>query len=240
MAVEWGTIASLATAGGTLVLAVSTFASVRSANRAARAAERSLMVGLQPLLVPSRLQDPDQKVFWVDNKHVVLPGGTGIAEVGGRERERLPGHVGAQRGERIAVMRSWRVWPEQLTSQQRPDLDGFRRHTRDLYVAPADVGFWQAAFRDAEDPQRAGVVQAVKSPPAGDRRRAVRRLRGRPAADQPVPDAAPRRHRDLDRVGLASLEPGPPRSPVATASLVTTAQWAAGNVHGTARTGPGR
>jgi hypothetical protein len=35
MAVEWGTIASLATAGGTLVLAVSTFASVRSANRAA-------------------------------------------------------------------------------------------------------------------------------------------------------------------------------------------------------------
>jgi hypothetical protein len=163
MAVEWGTIASLATAGGTLVLAVSTFASVRSANRAARAAERSLMVGLQPLLVPSRLQDPDQKVFWVDNKHVVLPGGTGIAEVGGRERERLPGHVGAQRGERIAVMRSWRVWPEQLTSQQRPDLDGFRRHTRDLYVAPADVGFWQAAFRDAEDPQRAGVVQAVKS-----------------------------------------------------------------------------
>jgi len=35
---DWVTISALATAGGTLILAVSTFASVRSANRAARAA----------------------------------------------------------------------------------------------------------------------------------------------------------------------------------------------------------
>jgi hypothetical protein len=35
---DWATIASLATAGGTLVLAVSTFASVKSANRRARLA----------------------------------------------------------------------------------------------------------------------------------------------------------------------------------------------------------
>jgi hypothetical protein len=163
MAVDWGTIASLATAGGTLVLAVSTFASVRSANRAARAAERSLMVGLQPLLVPSRLQDPDQKVFWIDNKHVVLPGGSGIAEVEGESGTVYLAMSVRNAGNGIAVMRSWRVWPEQLTTQDRPDLDGFRRQTRDLYVAPADVGFWQAAFRDPEDPQRAGVVQAVKS-----------------------------------------------------------------------------
>jgi len=44
------TVSALATAGGTLVLAVATFASVRSANRAARAAERSLLAGLRPLL----------------------------------------------------------------------------------------------------------------------------------------------------------------------------------------------
>jgi hypothetical protein len=35
------TIAELGTAGGTLILAVATFGSVRSANRAARVAERS-------------------------------------------------------------------------------------------------------------------------------------------------------------------------------------------------------
>ena len=53
---DWVTISSLATAGdrwrplatagGTLVLAVATFSSVRSANRSARVAERSLLAGL--------------------------------------------------------------------------------------------------------------------------------------------------------------------------------------------------
>jgi hypothetical protein len=119
MAVDWGTIAELATAGGTLVLAISTFASVRSANRAARAAERSLLVGLQPLLVPSRLQDPDQKIFWIDFKHVVLTGGMGAAEVDG-DTVYLAMSV-RNPGNGIAVMRAWRVWPERLTGEQRPE-----------------------------------------------------------------------------------------------------------------------
>jgi hypothetical protein len=59
---DWVTISSLATAGGTLVLAGATFAAVRSANRSARVAERSMLAGLRPLLMPSRLQDPPQKV----------------------------------------------------------------------------------------------------------------------------------------------------------------------------------
>lgn len=54
---------------------MSTFASVRSANRAARAAEEALQVGLQPLLVPSRLQDERQKIFFMDGKHLVVEGG---------------------------------------------------------------------------------------------------------------------------------------------------------------------
>jgi len=49
LATDWATVSSLATAGGTLALAVATFASVRSANRAARVAEQSLMEGLRPL-----------------------------------------------------------------------------------------------------------------------------------------------------------------------------------------------
>ena len=44
---DWASVASLATAAGTLVLAVATFASVRSANRTARAAEQSLQAGLR-------------------------------------------------------------------------------------------------------------------------------------------------------------------------------------------------
>ena len=42
-AADWATVASLATALGTLVLAVATFSAVRSGNRTARAAELSLL-----------------------------------------------------------------------------------------------------------------------------------------------------------------------------------------------------
>jgi hypothetical protein len=45
---DWVTISSLATAGGTLVLAVATFSSVTSSDRSARVAGRSPLVGLRP------------------------------------------------------------------------------------------------------------------------------------------------------------------------------------------------
>lgn len=73
------TIASLATAGGTLVLAAVTLAAVCSSNRNARIAERSMLAGLRPLLLPSRLQDPEQKVGFGDQHWVRVPGGLGVA-----------------------------------------------------------------------------------------------------------------------------------------------------------------
>ena len=78
---DWVTISSLATATGTLVLATATFASVRSANRTARAAERSLQAGLRPLLIPSRFDDPVQKIGFIDDHWVALNGGLASAEV---------------------------------------------------------------------------------------------------------------------------------------------------------------
>jgi hypothetical protein len=82
--VDWASIASPATAAGTLVLAVATFAAVRSANRAARVAEQSLLIGLRPLIMPSRLRDPPQKVIFGDHKWFTVPGGcaAGAAEDG--------------------------------------------------------------------------------------------------------------------------------------------------------------
>ena len=47
---NWVTISSLASAGGTLVLAVATFASVRSGNRSARTADRAARIGERSLL----------------------------------------------------------------------------------------------------------------------------------------------------------------------------------------------
>ena len=68
---DWQTISSLATAGGTLVLAAATFSAVRSSNRSARLAERALLTGMRPLLVPSLGDAPDQKVLWRD-QHVAV------------------------------------------------------------------------------------------------------------------------------------------------------------------------
>jgi hypothetical protein len=45
---DWVRISALATASGNLLLAVATFASVRSANRAARVAEQAFLMDQRP------------------------------------------------------------------------------------------------------------------------------------------------------------------------------------------------
>src|ERR1700729_4454515 len=75
------TIASFATALGTLVLAVATFSAVRSSNRSARIAEASFEVNLRPVLVTSRLEDPVQKIRWVDDHWARLEGSQASVEL---------------------------------------------------------------------------------------------------------------------------------------------------------------
>ena len=78
--VSWPTAASLATAGGTLVLALATFASVRSSNRSARIAELALQEQRRPVLVQSRPDDPVQKIMFIDGHWVRVSGSGGVAE----------------------------------------------------------------------------------------------------------------------------------------------------------------
>ncbi len=144
------TISSLATAGGTLVLAVATFGSVRSANRAARVAEESLLASVRPLLMPSRLEDPPLKVGFADDHWVRVPGGCGTAEVGD-EAVYLTLSV-RNAGSGLAVLHGWRLEPSAVLGQSdSPPVDEFRRLTRDLYIPAGDVGFWQGALRDPHD-----------------------------------------------------------------------------------------
>jgi hypothetical protein len=148
---DWVTISGLATAGGTLVLAVATFASVRSANRSARAAERALMSGLRPLLLPSRVEDPAEKVSFIDDHWVRVPGGGAHLEAG--EDAVYLAIALRNVGQGIAVLDGWRFRAERLDgTEERPDPAGFRRLTIDLYVPPKDLGFWQGALRDPSDP----------------------------------------------------------------------------------------
>ena len=53
----------------------------RSANRAARTAEVSLLEGLRPQLLPSRRQDPPEKVSFVDQHWLLVDGGQGLIDV---------------------------------------------------------------------------------------------------------------------------------------------------------------
>ncbi len=160
---DWVTISSLATAGGTLVLAAATFASVRSANRAARVAEESLLAGIRPLLMPSRSNDPPLKVNFADDHIAVTPGAGGTAEV---TDDAIYLTMSLRNvGYGIAVLHGWRVEPareaRELGRSDRPPLDAFRRLSRDLYVAAGDVAFWQGAFRDLAEPEYADVSAQI-------------------------------------------------------------------------------
>jgi hypothetical protein len=158
--VDWPTIASLATAAGTLVLAGATFAAVRSSNRSARLAERTLEAGLRPLLVPTRGDDPDQKVMWVDQHKVLLHGGQATVEEVDGVIYLAAGVRNAGAG--IAVLHSWWPMAGYRTSDIGPEpIERFRRLTRDLYIAAHDVGFWQGAIRDADDEHRESISRAI-------------------------------------------------------------------------------
>ncbi|MHB8681003.1 MAG: hypothetical protein ACYDA2_02770 [Acidimicrobiales bacterium] len=151
-AAGWATIASLATAGGTLVLAIATFASVRSAHRMARVAERSLLIGLRPLLVPTRFGDPMEKVNFADGKWLKVDGGRAGVELGDDAIYFAMGLRNAGQG--IAVLDRWAVEPALLRGDTASPVppERYRRLTRDLLVAPGDQGFWQGAIRDRDDP----------------------------------------------------------------------------------------
>ena len=203
---DWVTISSLATAGGTLVLAGATFSAVRSSNRSARVAERSLMAGLRPVLMPSRLDDPPQKVGFVDGHWLRTPGGGGAAEVTA-DAVYLAMSV-RNVGAGIAVLHGWRFTSHVSGSDPPPELEEFHRLTRDLYVPAGDVGFWQGVLRDSESDEFRHVAAAVEARERlvidvlyGDHeggQRAISRLSLTPASDGGwIASAA--RHWNIDR-----------------------------------------
>lgn len=159
---DWTTAASLATAGGTLVLAVATFASVRSSNRSARLAEYSMQLGIRPLLMPSRLQDASQAIRWGDDHRATLAGSAAHAAV---VDDNLYLALSVRNaGSGIAVLHGWHLRLERLLSEHpHAERDAFRPQTRDLYISGGDVGFWQAAIRDRDDPEYATMVARVQA-----------------------------------------------------------------------------
>jgi hypothetical protein len=157
---DWVTISSLATAAGTLVLAVATFSAVRSSNRSARIAEQALLTGLRPLLVPSLRDDPPQKVLWSDLHVIRLDGGRAVMEevdgviylaIGLR-------NVGAG----IGLLHGWYPMPDRsFVHEDHAPVDDFRRLSIDLYLPSGGAGYWEGALRDHDDPLFAAFSDAI-------------------------------------------------------------------------------
>jgi hypothetical protein len=168
----WATVADLATALGTLVLAVATFSAVRSGNRTARAAEKSLLTSLRPLLMPSKLSDEPLKVNFGDNKWVRVPGGFAVAEIGGGDgrlgpRDSVIYFSASLRnvGSGIAVLHGWRLITNLAPqpNEPMPPLSEFVMQTRDMYIPVGDIGFWQGAIRDLADPRYPDARKTVEN-----------------------------------------------------------------------------
>lgn len=165
---DWSTIASVATAGGTLVLAVATFASIRSANRsariserAARTAERSLLAGQRPLLVSSRLKDPTQKIQYPEGIWLTVDGGTAALEV---TDDVVYLAVSIRNvGTGLGVLHGWHALPGLHTDRSHPPVEEFTIQNLDIYVAPGENGLWLAALRDPAASIFQDVADAVKA-----------------------------------------------------------------------------
>jgi hypothetical protein len=164
LATDWPTISSLATAGGTLVLAIATFVAVRSARISTKLAEDALREQRRPVFAPSRFDDPPQKIMFVDRHWVKAEGGRAVAEyVDGVVYLAVSlRNVGAG----IGVCQGWSVRAGISTSNTMPThtpVEDFKRQSRDLYIPAGDVGMWQGALRNPEDPVRAQIIEAIEA-----------------------------------------------------------------------------
>ena len=158
---NWQTISSLATAGGTLVLAVATFSAVRSSNRSARVAEETLLIGQRPLLIPSLAGDPMHKALWGDRHAARVEGGRAVVE---EQDGVIYLAIGLRNvGSGIALIHGWHTMENRpLSDAPHPEPDAFRRQAIDLYVPAGGTGYWEAALRTPDDPMRPVVESAMR------------------------------------------------------------------------------
>jgi hypothetical protein len=135
--------------------------SIRSSQRSARASEAALLAGIRPVLVAGRSEDATQKVGFMDQHWVHVPGGQGVAQIGDDGAIYLVMSI-RNVGNGLAVLDRWNLVPERRFDEFSPaELPSFRRLTRDIYVPAGDVGFWQGAIRDHDDPQYEAVAKAI-------------------------------------------------------------------------------
>jgi hypothetical protein len=118
-----------------------------------------MLAQLRPLLLSSSPDDPQQRIAFNDGVELSAPGGCAdVKVVDGRVYLGLSlRNVGTG----IAVLHGAHFYPERSpASPEHAAVEDIRRLTRDLYIAPGKLGFWQTAFRDG-DPDRELAAAAI-------------------------------------------------------------------------------
>jgi hypothetical protein len=113
--------------------------------------------------MPSRLQDPPEKIPFVDGQWVKVEGGHAAVEV--VEHAIYLAIALRNAGTGIAVLHGWSFYPDRLSGEVgHAEPSEFRRLSRDIYVPAGDIGFWQGAFRDPSEPAFAAARDAAQEP----------------------------------------------------------------------------
>jgi hypothetical protein len=126
-----------------------------------------MRASMRPVVMHSRFTDPTQKFAYGDGKWLSVAGGGAAVEAADSAIYLAISVRNAGTG--MAILHGWRACPglpdvlNAHTPNEHPPLGEFTAQTRDLYVAPDDVGFWQGAMRDPAHEQFGPLAAEVKA-----------------------------------------------------------------------------
>jgi hypothetical protein len=158
LAVDWVTVSKLAAAAATVGLALATFASVRSANRAARVVERSLRVGPPAVVLPTRPDDPQQTIAFADGRRLTVPGGGAVIELTDDAIQIAMAIRNVGGG--LAILRGWFLQPKRA-QDEHTEVEEFNRLACDVYLSGSETVVWQSRVKASASPAFARVRQAL-------------------------------------------------------------------------------
>ena len=98
---------------------------------------------------------------FVEGLYLVAPGGAAVAEA--NDGAVLLAATLRNVGAGIAVLHGWHFYPELVTAPEHLAPDEFTRFTRDIFIAPGEVGFWQGTFREPSATAFAEARRAVEA-----------------------------------------------------------------------------
>ena len=155
------TIASYATAAGTLVLAVATFSAVRSSNRFSPHRRRVTPHQHAPTAHPVAVSTTPSKGCCGIHHHAAHINGrtpssrkTAGSSIWRSDCETLVQVLPCSTGGTRCPIRRSKTCPT-------PQAEDFRRLTIDLYIPAGGSGYWEAAVREPDDPLRPGFMRAL-------------------------------------------------------------------------------